>query len=97
MEEPSRELDLDDYAQLVREAAVARATLVQHASDLREVVANRFEILRAKELEASRIAEIMARNANRRKPPEAGLAVPAVPPRGPPPLQGGAEAPLEFD
>lgn len=33
----------------------------------------------------------------RRKPPEAGLAVPAVPPRGPLPLQGGAEAPLEFD
>lgn len=31
-----------------------------------------------------------------RKPPEAGLAVPAVPPRGPLPLQGGAEAPLDF-
>ncbi|MEO1922255.1 hypothetical protein T8S45_12045 [Blastomonas marina] len=33
----------------------------------------------------------------RRKPPEAGLAVPAVPPKGPPPQQGGAEAPLDFD
>ena len=32
----------------------------------------------------------------KRKPPEAGLPVPAVPPRGPLPLQGGAEAPLEF-
>ena len=32
----------------------------------------------------------------KRKPPEAGLAVPAVPPCGPLPLQGGAEAPLEF-
>lgn len=32
-----------------------------------------------------------------RKPPEAGLPVMAVPPRGPLPLQGGAEAPLEFD
>jgi hypothetical protein len=31
---------------------------------------------------------------NRRKPPEAGLAVPAVPPRGPLPLEGGVEAPL---
>jgi hypothetical protein len=31
----------------------------------------------------------------KRKPPEAGLPVPAVPPRGPLPLQGGAEAPLE--
>ena len=31
-----------------------------------------------------------------RKPPEAGLPVPAVPPKGPLPMQGGAEAPLEF-
>jgi hypothetical protein len=35
--------------------------------------------------------------ASRRKPPEAGLPVPAVPPRGPQPSSGGAEAPLEFD
>ena len=33
----------------------------------------------------------------KRKPPEAGIAVPAVPPKGPLPKQGGAEAPLEFD
>lgn len=33
----------------------------------------------------------------RRKPPEAGIAVPAIPPRGPLPKQGGAAAPLEFD
>jgi hypothetical protein len=32
-----------------------------------------------------------------RKPPEAGIAVPAIPPRGPLPKQGGAAAPLEFD
>lgn len=32
-----------------------------------------------------------------RKPPEAGLAFPAVPPRGPVPLQGGAEAPLDLE
>ncbi|KPM21717.1 hypothetical protein AAJ72_13785 [Citromicrobium sp. RCC1885] len=32
----------------------------------------------------------------RRKPPEAGMPVPAVPPRGPLPMQGGAEAPLDF-
>lgn len=37
------------------------------------------------------------RTQRRRKPPEAGLAVPAVPPRGPLPKQGGAEAPLTFD
>lgn len=33
----------------------------------------------------------------KRKPPESGLPVPAVPPRGPLPMQGGAAAPLEFD
>ena len=33
----------------------------------------------------------------RRKPPESGLPVPAVPPQGPRPKQGGAAAPLEFD
>lgn len=32
-----------------------------------------------------------------RRPPEAGLPVPAVPPRGPLPMQGGAAAPLDFD
>lgn len=32
-----------------------------------------------------------------KRPPETGLAVPAIPPRGPLPLQGGAQAPLEFD
>jgi hypothetical protein len=32
-----------------------------------------------------------------RKPPEAGIAMPAVPPKGPPPKFGGAEAPLDFD
>ena len=30
-----------------------------------------------------------------RKPPEAGVPQPAEPPRGPVPLSGGAEAPLE--
>ena len=33
----------------------------------------------------------------RRKPPESGIAVPAVPPKGPLPKQGGAEAPLQFE
>jgi hypothetical protein len=33
----------------------------------------------------------------RRKPPEAGLPVPAISPSGPLPKQGGAAVPLEFD
>ncbi len=32
----------------------------------------------------------------RRKPPEAGLSFPAIPPKGPRPMQGGAAAPLDF-
>jgi hypothetical protein len=32
----------------------------------------------------------------RHKPPEAGMPVPAVPPRGPLPMQDGADAPLDF-
>ena len=41
-------------------------------------------------------AEDWARNRRRRRPPEAGLAVPAVPPKGPLPKKGGAEAPLDI-
>lgn len=33
----------------------------------------------------------------RRKPPEAGIAAPAIAPRGPLPQEGGAAAPLDFD
>lgn len=36
-------------------------------------------------------------HGKKRKPPESGMPVPAVPPKGPLPKQGGAEAPLEFD
>lgn len=37
------------------------------------------------------------RGPNRSKPPEAGIAAPAVPPRGPVPKQGGAAAMLDFE
>ncbi|MDJ0978527.1 MAG: hypothetical protein QNI87_08310 [Erythrobacter sp.] len=45
------------------------------------------------------VAERRAARASsrRRKPPEAGLAVPVEPPRGPAPKTGGAAAPLSFD
>ena len=42
-----------------------------------------------------REAGIVPRNPKRR-PPEAGIAAPAIPPNGPLPKQGGAEAPLDF-
>ena len=37
------------------------------------------------------------RGKRRGKPPESGVAVPAIAPNGPLPKQGGAAAPLEFD
>jgi hypothetical protein len=45
--------------------------------------------------ELARLIQNHIDRANKRKPPEAGLAVPAVPPRGPLPLESGAEAPLD--
>ena len=38
-----------------------------------------------------------AKRSGRRWPPESGVPVPAIPPNGPLPKQGGAAAPLEFD
>jgi hypothetical protein len=43
------------------------------------------------------VVRAILKGQGKRKPPEAGIALPAIPPRGPLPLQGGAEAPLEFD
>jgi hypothetical protein len=44
------------------------------------------------------LAERRLKRGNRkRKPPESGVPQPADAPRGPLPLAGGAEAPLEFD
>lgn len=46
---------------------------------------------------ASSLDQILRQHpTTRRKPPEAGLAVPVVVPNGPQPMQGGAAAPLEF-
>lgn len=43
------------------------------------------------------VRNVDGRRRGRRKPPDAGIAVRAVPPKGPLPKTGGAEAPLEFD
>lgn len=46
---------------------------------------------------AERAALMQRLGARRRRPPEAGIAVPAVPPRGPVPKLGGAAASLRFE
>lgn len=50
-----------------------------------------------REIAALRRMIAVIEHHRRRKPPEAGVPVPAVPPNGPEPKSGGAEAPLEFD
>ncbi|MEM7701343.1 MAG: hypothetical protein AAF251_05345 [Pseudomonadota bacterium] len=52
----------------------------------------RAELAQLREL----IVRLRADYRRRRKPPESGLPVPAVPPGGPLPKQGGAAAPLDF-
>ena len=50
--------------------------------------------------EAAYLRRLLRKTSNPRrprKPPESGLSVPAIPPKGPFPKQGGAAAPLEFD
>lgn len=96
MEEPRRPMNSDDFAQFAQEAALARKEIVRGAARLRRSMATKLKELRRREYEATRLADILARSKGRRKPPEAGLAVPAIPPKGPLPMQGGAEAPLEF-
>lgn len=49
-----------------------------------------------RELEHRQMLRWHAHRRPRRKPPEADLPVPAIPPRGPLPKQGGAAAPLQF-
>ena len=58
------------------------------AAALRERDKTRLELSKAN-------ARLGGRN-HKRKPPESGLPIPAIPPRGPLPLQGGAEAPLDY-
>ncbi|TAD73239.1 MAG: hypothetical protein EAY70_12415 [Sphingomonadales bacterium] len=78
------------------------AALIEH-----ELVALRFKLDAATDSEErillrAEIAHLSALKVNlggkrRRKPPESGIPVPAIPPSGPLPKQGGAAAPLEFD
>lgn len=77
-----------------------QAEIERLKAELRQ--AKRLAEMAIKERDALRLQMIRAgirpkTGPKKRKPPEAGIAVPAVPPRGPLPKQGGAEAPLEFD
>jgi hypothetical protein len=56
--------------------------------------------LRADDRRGTRSLDQWLRNRpapRRRKPPAAGIAAPAIPPRGPLPMQGGAAARLDFE
>ena len=63
----------------------------------RETLLSRRESLRADDRPGARSLGVIMRSQPRprRKPPEAGLPMPAVPPRGPVPLRDGAVAALD--
>lgn len=69
----------------------------------REIVRSRQDFPRSKavqveaQLKRAYVSLKQQMRRDYRRPPEAGLPVPAIPPKGPLPLQGGAEAPLDFD
>ena len=58
-----------------------------------EMIAEGLELLRESRRHRALLSEIARK---RRKPPEAGIPVPAIRPRGPLPLEGGAEALLDY-
>ena len=83
---PTFHAEMDEIELLRSRLSEAESTA---AAAIRERDALRSQLLRS---------GLKPKGGGRRpKPPEAGLPVPAIPPGGPLPLQGGAEAPLEFD
>ena len=82
----------DELARLKQELAdlVALRTASRNPIGLKLLVMDR-------EIAALRRMIAVIEHHRRRKPPEAGISIPAVPPSGPKPKSGGAEAPLEFD
>lgn len=88
--------DLRRHAEQLRIAALIERELAQLRVKLEAATESEEKILLKAE-----IAHLLALKTNLtskpfRKPPESGIPVPAVPPGGPPPKQGGAEAPLDF-
>ena len=74
------------------EAEIARLqSLLAFTPDREERVMLKSEIAYLRQVLAAK------RGGPRRPPPEAGLPVPAVPPQGPLPKQGGAAASLDFE
>ncbi|WP_369026421.1 hypothetical protein [Qipengyuania sp. RANM35] len=67
---------------------------IQRMVDAARPAAERKSAIAAKIAAAARAG---GKTSRKRKPPESGIAIPAVPPKGPLPMQGGAEAPLTFD
>ncbi|MXP10794.1 hypothetical protein [Pseudoblastomonas halimionae] len=100
MEEKRRPTSFDDFAHIVREASRARVEILKGVARVRVAMASKLRELRAREVEADLLSRHLSRHLSngtkRRKPPEAGMPMPAIPPKGPLPMQGGAEAPLDF-
>ena len=81
----------------VRAAILDRLEVLRANNATGSKIARRFREEEIAKLEAQLARWDELKRNRRRKPPESGLAVPAVPPKGPLPKQGGAEAPVDFD
>ncbi len=90
------ERDFRQHAKLVRVVALIQRELAALQVKL-DTATDRDEIILLKaEIAHLRVLKTNLSQRPPRKPPESGMRVPAVPPRGPLPKQGGAEAPLDF-
>ena len=87
----------DDPMAEVRAAVVDRIQKLRAKNATGSKIARRFRAEEIARLEAQLARWDELKRNRRRKPPESGIAVPAAPPKGPLPKQGGAEAPLDFD
>ncbi|MBV7258626.1 hypothetical protein [Erythrobacter crassostreae] len=88
--------DLRQHAELLRVEALIKRELAELELKLAATSDSDEQILLRAEITHLQTIKTNLSQRPPRKPPESGIAVPAVPPKGPLPKQGGAEAPLDF-
>lgn len=100
-----RELDNAKLTSAKRVKPDTAQRMIERIENELSKLIGRFESVRGKKERILLKAEIVhlremmrrLRGGSPRKPPEAGIPAPAVPPRGPLPKQGGAAAFLDFE
>lgn len=91
------ERDLKRHAKKLHiEARIDRALALLERKRANETDVEERILLKAEMVQLRSLKANLGRGP-RRRPPEAGMPIPAVPPHGPLPKEGGAEAPLDFE